>query len=974
MRAIGTIASPEGESRWAAEQPRLRMLLDYLPALIAAIGIIFLGIVAENLNTQSFQQTIRAKVADEVGIVRARLEGVVTSNAHLIRGMTAVIATEPDLSREDFDRLAAQIMLGKSQIRNIVGAPEMIIRYVYPLAGNEAAMGLDYNTVPAQRAAAYRARELNELMLAGPVDLVQGGRGFIARIPVTTSEAPGRPGRFWGLVSTVFDLDRVYEASGLTDPKLGIEIAIRGKDAMGPDGELFFGRPEVFEATPVLADVVLPYGSWQMAAVPKNGWPTIPANQRLLQTAFWIAGILIVMPLIAVGTLLGQRRHAETSLVQAMGDLHEKTRAAEVSEAKFAAAFEHSPLVATIARLDTGAILDVNNAFLRTTGLERYEVIGKNSSELGLLDPDRRAEFRNRMMEQGQIVGLETRAFFKNNKVMDALIYSQIFAIDDTRYILTLVEDITQRKGAERRSKDAQDLADAAQERLKNAIETVNDGFVLFDANDRLVTANSNYYRFYKGVGATLVPGETTYEDIIRTAAEAGLYRAAIGRIPAYVAERLASYRTGNRTQEQELVNGSWLRVTERRMSDGSTVCSGVDITELKRREVELEHARMMADAANQAKSTFLSSMSHELRTPMNAILGFAQLLERGARLPDPDRQRQYARHVLNAGNYLLELIDQVLELSKIEAGKLSLVYESVDLADVIAHSLFMVASRAKKAGVAIVNRTEGVELSALWADRSRVRQVLLNFLSNAIKYNRKGGSVTVSAVQMDEDTIRIMVEDTGSGIAPVYQPQVFEPFNRLGREADGSEGSGIGLAITKQIAELMGGSVGFRSEEGVGSTFWVELRTTVPDSASKGDQRPIELAESAQSYDVSGRRRILYVEDNASNQQLMEELLGTIGNFTMLIAANGYIALDMAVEQKPDLILLDINLPEMDGFEVLRRLQAMPETRDIPVIAVTAAAMPTEVERGLQAGFKEYITKPIDITNVLRAIDRQIG
>ena len=973
MRAIGTIASPGGEYRWAADQPRLRTLLDYLPATIAAIGIVFLGIVAENLNTQSFQQTVRAKVADELGVVRAALEGVVTANAHLIRGVTAVIATEPNLSREDFDRLAAQIMRGKSQIRNIVAAPDLVIRYVYPHAGNEAALGLNYADVPAQRDAAIRARDLNELILAGPVDLVQGGRGFIARMPVTTAAAPGRPSRFWGLVSTVFDLDRVYEASGLTNPKLGIEIAIRGKDGLGPDGELFYGRPEVFETTPVLAEVVLPYGSWQMAAVPKNGWPTIPANQRLLQTAFWIAGILIVMPLIAVGTLLSQRRRAETSLVQAMEDLREKTRAAEVSEAKFAAAFEHSPLVATIARLDTGAILDVNNAFLRTTGLERYEAIGKNSAELGLLNPDQRDEFRRLMTEQGQVVGMETRTVMKTGRAMDALIYSQIFAIEGTRYILTLVEDITQRKGAERRSKDAQDLADAAQERLKNAIETVNDGFVLFDANDRLVTANSNYYRFFKAVGAPLVPGRTTYEDIIRTASDAGLYRAALGRVPAYVAERLASYRTGNQTHEQELVNGSWLRVTERKMSDGSTVCSGVDITELKRREVELEHARMMADAANQAKSTFLSSMSHELRTPMNAILGFAQLLERGARLPDPDRQRQYARHVLNAGNYLLELIDQVLELSKIEAGKLSLVYESVDLADVIAHSLFMVASRAKKAGVAIVNRTESIALPHLWADRSRVRQVLLNFLSNAIKYNRKGGSVTVSAVQIDDGKIRITIEDTGSGIAPVYQPQVFEPFNRLGREADGSEGSGIGLAITKQIAELMGGAVGFRSEEGVGSSFWVDLPTAEPGGAVHREALPTELAESERTYDA-GRRRILYVEDNASNQQLMEELLGTIGNFTMLTAANGYIALDMAVEHKPDLILLDINLPEMDGFEVLRRLRAMAETRDIPVIAVTAAAMPSEVERGLQAGFKEYITKPIDISNVLRAIDRQIG
>ncbi|MCD6073231.1 MAG: multi-sensor hybrid histidine kinase [Rhodospirillales bacterium] len=973
MRAIGTIASANSAG-WALEKPHVRTLLDYLPAAIAAIGIVLLGIIAENLNTRSFQQVLRFEVADDVGIVRARLEGIITANAHLIRGMTAVIATEPDISQNDFNELSAEIMRGKSQIRNIVGAPDMVIRYVYPREGNEAAMGLDYNTVPAQRDAANRAKELGELVLAGPIDLVQGGQGFIARAPVFTAEVLGRPSRFWGLVSTVLDLSRVYEAAGLADPELQIEIAIRGKDASGPDGAIFYGRPEVFENAPVLADVVLPYGSWQMAAIPRGGWPAIPSNQRLLQTAFWIAGILIVMPLIAVGTLLGQRRRAEDSLVRAMEDLQEKSRAAEVSEAKFAAAFEHSPLVATISRLDTGAILDVNNAFLRTTGYERYEAIGRNSAELGLFDESQRNEFRRQMMENGQVVGMETRSTMKSGREIEAQIYSQIFAIDNTRYILTLVEDITQRKRAENQSREAQEEADAAQRRLRNAIETVNDGFVLFDRDDKLVTANSNYYRFFESIGAPVVPGQTTYEQVMRTAAKAGLYKSAIGREDQYVAERLASFRSGDQTTEQELINGSWIRVTERRMSDGSMVCSGVDITELKRREVELEHARIMADAANQAKSTFLSSMSHELRTPMNAILGFAQLLERGARLPDPERQRQYARHVLNAGNYLLELIDQVLELSKIEAGKLSLVYESVELPDVIAHSLFMVASRAKKAGVTIINRADGLTLPHLWADRSRVRQILLNFLSNAIKYNKKGGTVTVSAIPLDDKMIRIQVEDTGAGIPGEYHSQMFEPFNRLGRETDGSEGSGIGLAITKQIAEILGGVIGFKSQEGIGSSFWVDLPISPDETIEKISERRKIDRTTPTVEPGDARQRILYVEDNASNLQLMEELLGTIGNFTMTSAANGPLALDMVREEPPDLILLDINLPEMDGFEVLRRLQGDPDTKDIPVIAVTAAAMPAEVERGLSAGFKEYITKPIDIANVLRAIERQIG
>ena len=974
MRAIGTLASGKSAG-WAIEKPHTRTLLDYLPAAVAAVGIVLLGIIAENLNTRSFQQVLRFEVSDDVNVVRARLEGIITANASLIRGMTAVIATEPEITNEDFNELAAQIMRGKSQIRNIVGAPDLVIRYVYPYQGNEAALGLDYNTVPAQAAAANQAKDLGELVLAGPVDLVQGGRGFIARAPVTTAEMPGRPSRFWGLVSTVLDLDKVYEAAGLTDPDLEIDIAIRGKDATGPEGAIFYGRPEIFDNAPVLADITLPYGSWQMAAVPKGGWPAIPSNQRLLQTAFWIAGILIVMPLIAVGTLLGQRRRAEDDLVRAMEDLQEKSRAAEVSEAKFAAAFEHSPLVATISRLDTGAILDVNNAFIRTTGYERYEAIGKTSLELKFFAPASRDEFRRRLVEDGYVVGMETHSTMKNGKDLDVQVYAQLFAIENTRYILTLVEDITQRKRAERQSREAQDEADAAQRRLRNAIETVNDGFVLFDRDDRLVTANSNYYRFFEAIGAPLTQGKSTYEEIMRSAAKAGLYKSALGREEDYVAERLASYRTGNQTHEQELVNGSWLRVTERRMSDGSMVCSGVDITELKRREVELEHARIMADAANQAKSTFLSSMSHELRTPMNAILGFAQLLERGARLPDPERQRQYARHVLNAGNYLLELIDQVLELSKIEAGKLSLVYESVELADVIAHSLFMVASRAKKAGVSIVNRTEGLTLPHLWADRSRVRQILLNFLSNAIKYNKKGGTVTVSAIPLDDKKIRIQVEDTGSGIANDYHSQVFEPFNRLGREADGSEGSGIGLAITKQIAEILGGTIGFKSQEGLGSTFWVDLPIAPgEETIVVGERRNIAGVTPERAPDNEDRQRILYVEDNASNLQLMEELFGTIGNFAMTSAPNGPIALDMVKEDRPDLILLDINLPEMDGFEVLKRLQDDPDTREIPVIAVTAAAMPAEVERGLSAGFKEYITKPIDIATVLRTIERQIG
>jgi PAS domain S-box-containing protein len=948
----------------------------YIPAIVAAAGIAFLAFTADSLNTDAFQRNIRTQVADRLSLIRARLEGNITTDAQLARGLAAVFATEPEMSQEKYARLAAEMIRDKPEVRNLAAAPDLVVRYVYPVAGNEPVVGLDLSTDPLQSAAALQARDAGQLVFAGPINLVQGGKGFAGRLPVYVPDGRGGE-RFWGLVSTIIDANSLFAASGLLEHDLPLDIAIRSRTPAGAIGPVFQGRPEVFEASPVVLDVVLPYGSWQIAAVPVGGWISTPPNAQYIRTAFWLAGILVVLPLIAVGALIGQRRRAEAKLMQTLAELQEKTRLAEASEEKFAAAFEYSPLVATISRLDTGAILDVNEAFLRVTGLTREETIGLNSGELNLLTGPQRDDFRQQIFETGRVAGMEVQTNMPSGFAVDALIYSQTFVLNEVTYLLTMVHNITDRKNAEREVMAARERADAAQERLRNAMEIGTDGFALFDADDRLVTANSRYIAFFRAIGRKVTYGETTYEEIIRAAAENGLYKAALGRVEDYVRERVASFRTGRGSFEHELANGAWLRVTERRTSDGGTVCFGVNITEMKRREVELVQARAMADAANQAKSTFLSSMSHELRTPMNAILGFAQLLERtpgGA--AQADKQKQYARHILNAGNYLLELIDQVLELSKIEAGKLSLLFERVDPVDVIAHSAFMVANRAKRAAVLVVNETEGQELPPITADRSRVRQVLLNLLSNAIKYNRRGGKVTIAAEILPEagerGMLRICVTDTGTGIPELYQNQVFEPFNRLGREADGTEGSGIGLTITRQIVELLGGAIGFKSQENIGTSFWADFPIAGPSPESE-IPAAAKRATFAQVSD-SSERQILYVEDNSSNLQLMEELLATVPHLNMLSAQTAALALDIAREHQPDLILLDINLPEMNGFEVLKRLQSEPETMHIPVIAVTAAAMPNEVEMGLQAGFKEYITKPIDIVTVLNAIDRHLA
>ena len=396
----------------------------------------------------------------------------------------------------------------------------------------------------------------------------------------------------------------------------------------------------------------------------------------------------------------------------------------------------------------------------------------------------------------------------------------------------------------------------------------------------------------------------------------------------------------------------------------------GTDNSVRKQAELDLHKAMSIAEKANLAKSDFLSSMSHELRTPLSAILGFAQLIESGSPQPTPSQKRSLDQ-ILKAGWYLLDLINEILDLSLIESGRLSLSPEPVSLADVMHECQTMVEPQARQRGIHVSFPQMAVP-HIVKADRTRVKQVLINLLSNAIKYNRPGGTVVVTCAASAPGRIRICVEDTGEGLSPAEIAQLFQPFNRLGRAATTEEGTGIGLVVSKRLVELMGGVIGVESKVGKGSVFWIELNLTEPQTAVSELET---LALAPKTSDADARlRTLLYVEDNPANLMLVEDLIGRRADIQLLIARDGSRGIEIARASQPDAILMDINLPGINGIEALGILAADPVTAHIPVVALSANAMPHDIEKGLQAGFFRYLTKPIKVNEFMDTLDQALS